>query len=214
MPPTDPSADDRAVIRHLRVRDPQGLDIDASFREARPSDVLAIAQLVEQSARALSRDDYSREQLDSAIGTALGVDSQLIRDRTYFVAEAVGRLIACGGWSWRKTLFGGDAKAGREPDALDPTRDAARIRAFFVHPDFARQGLGRSLLELCEGQIRAHGFTAVELMATLPGQRLYRAYGFEAMAPMDYPLQSGVVIRFVPMRKQLSAANRGNDHER
>jgi GNAT superfamily N-acetyltransferase len=195
---------DEAMVSHVRIRDVEGRDIDAHFREARSSDIPAIAQLVEQSARELSRDDYSRQQLDAAIGTALGVDSQLIRDRTYFVAEAGERLVACGGWSWRKTLFGGDGNADREPDTLDPSHDAARIRAFFVHPDFARQGLGRSLLELCEGQIRAHGFASVELMATLPGQRLYRVYGFQPLAPLDYQLPGGVPIRLVPMRKRLS----------
>ena len=111
-------------------------------------------------------------------------------------------LVACGGWSWRKTLFGGD-HGDRQPEPLDPASEAARIRAFFVHPDWARQGLGRALLELCEGEARAAGFKQAELMATLPGERLYRSCGYVPRPAIEHVLRDGVTIRFVPMVRAL-----------
>src|SRR5262245_5928812 len=129
-----------------------------SLRHALSSDIPALDALIAQSARALCRPDYTDAQIEAAIGTAWGVDSELIRDRTYFVVETGGTIVACGGWSFRKTLFGGDRQAGRQSDRLDPARDAARVRAFFVRPDAARQGIGRALLERCENEARAQGF--------------------------------------------------------
>ena len=119
------------------------------------------------------------------------------------MAEAAGEVVGCGGWSWRRTLFGADAQAGRQSDALDPARDAARIRAFFVHPAWARRGIGRALLERCEAEAQARGFRSAELMATLPGRRLYEAFGWLAGAPVEHPLGGGLTITFVPMRKVL-----------
>ncbi|HKU40167.1 MAG TPA: GNAT family N-acetyltransferase [Polyangiales bacterium] len=159
--------------------------------------------LIERSARALSRDDYSDEQIEAALGGAWGVDSQLIRDRSYFIGEHAQRAVACGGWSWRKTLFGGDAQLGREPETLDPRQEAARIRAFFVDPEWARIGLGRVLLELCEREARAAGFSSAALVATLPGERLYAACGYQSEGARSYPLGEGKSIVFVPMRKLL-----------
>lgn len=172
-----------------------------TLRPATPDDIPALQALIADSARGLSRGDYSAAQIEAAIGSAWGVDSELIRDQTYFVAESGGEIVACGGWSRRKTLFGGDQQPGRQSAVLDPDRDAARIRAFFVRPDRARQGIGRALLERCEAEARAHGFRAAELMATLPGQRLYRAYGYVGEERVEYPLRDGVTIHFVPMRK-------------
>jgi GNAT superfamily N-acetyltransferase len=173
----------------------------AQFRRASADDIPAIERLVALATRELSRDDYSEEQIAAALGAALGVDSQLISDGTYFVAEAAGQVVACGGWSWRKTLFGSDGQADRQPESLDPARDAARIRAFFVHPAWARQGLGRATLDLCEAEARARGFTSAELMATLPGERLYRSCGYLPSGALHHTLPGGVDIRFVPMRK-------------
>jgi GNAT superfamily N-acetyltransferase len=153
------------------------------------------------SARGLSHGDYSEAQVEAALRSALGVDSQLIRDGTYFVAEAGATLVACGGWSRRATLFGGDNEPSRQPALLDPSRDAARIRAFFVHPTHARQGLGRTMLTLCEAEARSSGFASAELMATLPGVRLYVACGYEPQEAIEHLLPGGVPIRFVPMRK-------------
>ena len=174
----------------------------AILRHATLDDIAVLQQLIATSARGLSRGDYSQAQIEAAIGTAWGVDSELIRDKTYFVAERGGEIVACGGWSRRKTLFGGDRQPGRQSEILDPGRDAARIRAFFVRPDCARQGIGRALLERCEAEARAHGFDAAELMATLPGQRLYRAFGYVGEERVEYPLRDGISIHFVPMRKQ------------
>jgi len=173
------------------------------IRVARTSDVAAISNLIISSARGLSRDDYSNEQIEAAVSSIFGVDSELISDGTYFVAEAQGELIGCGGWSRRRTLFGGDQAASREAGVLDPARDAAKIRAFFVHPKWARQGVGRALLERCENEAQAAGFCALELMSTLPGLSFYRTMGYEASPPILYPAGS-VELKFVPMRKQLA----------
>jgi GNAT superfamily N-acetyltransferase len=174
------------------------------IRLAAPADLPALEALIASSARGLSRGDYGDAQIERALGTALGLDSQLVRDRTYFAVEAGGALVGCGGWSHRRTLFGGDARAGREAAALDPSRDAARIRAFFVRPDWARRGIGRALLARCEVEARARGFRAAELMATLPGEHLYRACGYTATGRIEHDLGKGVTIPFVPMRKELA----------
>ena len=190
-------------LNQITIRDHAGREVIARFRRASLDDVPAIESLIALSARGLSRDDYREAQIEAALGTALGVDSQLIRDGTYFVADADGTLVACGGWSWRKTLFGSDVEAGRQPESLDPVREAARIRAFFVHPGWARQGLGRAMLELCEAEAGRRGFRLAELMATLPGERLYRSCGYESLDSIEHALPGGIVIRFVPMRKVL-----------
>lgn len=174
------------------------------LRPATLADVPTLETLIATSARGLSRGDYTEQQIEAALGTAMGVDSELIRDGTYFVVEAGGEIVGCGGWSRRRTLFGADAGPGRESVLLDPGREAARIRAFFVHPDAARRGIGRRLLEHCEAEARRHGFSAAELMATLPGQRLYQACGYVAGEPIQHPLGDGSLMELVPMRKELS----------
>lgn len=177
--------------------------MDILIRKATLEDRPAVARLIELSARALSRGEYSDEQIEAAIARVFGVDSDLIRDGTYFVAETDGgALVGCGGWSRRRTLFGGDQYEGRESAALDPARDAAKIRAFFVHPDAARRGIGRAILERCEAEARAAGFRSLELMSTLPGLKLYRALGYEGDERITLDL-GGVSVDFVPMRKNL-----------
>jgi GNAT superfamily N-acetyltransferase len=163
----------------------------------------ALEQLIAESARGLSRPDYTDAQVEAALGSAFGVDSELIADGTYFVAEADGRLVGCGGWSRHATLFGSDAQPGRRSELLDPARDSARIRAFFVHPDWARRGIGRAILEKSEAEARAHGFRSAELLATLPGHRFYRALGYSGDEWAEYPLADGLTIDFIPMRKSL-----------
>jgi GNAT superfamily N-acetyltransferase len=163
--------------------------------------------LIALSARELCRADYTQAQVEAAIGTAWGVDTQLIRDRTYFVVSASAapdEFLACGGWSKRRTLFGGDQHATREPELLDPQLEAARIRAFFVQPQAARRGIGRTLLAHCEHAAYAAGYRSAELVATLPGQRLYRAFGYSGETRVTYPLANGLSIDFVPMRKVLA----------
>jgi GNAT superfamily N-acetyltransferase len=172
-----------------------------TLRKATLDDIPVLEGLIARSARELSRDDYSDAQIEAALGTAWGVDTELIRDETYFVAEAAGEIVACGGWSRRKTLFGADAHADRKSDVLDAARDSARIRAFFVRPDWARRGIGRALLARCEAEARAHGFRSAELVATLPGQRLYALSGYAGGERVEYPLGTGLTIEFVPMKK-------------
>ena len=171
------------------------------LRLATLDDRAALEPLIAASARELSTGDYTPEQVEGALRGAFGVDSQLLRDGTFWVAELDHRIVACGGWSKRRTLFGSDARSDRAAELLDPTRDAAKIRAFFVDPAFARRGIGRAILHRCEAEARAAGFTRFELMATLPGQRLYEKEGYAAADPTDYPLGDGLTIRFVPMTK-------------
>jgi GNAT superfamily N-acetyltransferase len=178
--------------------------VTVSLRRATLEDVPVLEEVIAASARGLSRKDYTAAQVEAALGGAFGVDSELIRDGTYFVAEADGGIVACGGWSRRATRFGSDRQPGRQSSVLDPTRDAARIRAFFVRPEWARRGLGRLLLERCEAEADAQGFRALELVATLPGVPLYRACGYVAGEPFDHTLAEGLTIRFVPMRKELA----------
>jgi GNAT superfamily N-acetyltransferase len=175
-----------------------------SLRKATLADRPELESLIAESARGLSREDYTQAQIEAALGTAFGVDSELIRDGTYFVAEAGEALVGCGGWSRRKTLFGGDRQAGRTSELLDPAHDAARIRAFFVRPDWARRGIGRALLARCEAEAVAEGFGLAELLATLPGQRLYRALGYLGEEQVVHTLPDGILIPFVPMRKRLA----------
>jgi GNAT superfamily N-acetyltransferase len=175
------------------------------LRQATAADSAEIEELIARSIRALGLADYSPEQIEGALKGAFGLDTQLIVDGTYFVVESAGRLIGCGGWSYRRTLFGGDARADRDAGTLDPSSDAAKIRAFFVDPDAARQGVGSALLEHCEAEARRHGFRRAEMMATLPGVRLYQARGYVPGGRVQYPVGSGVSIEFLPMSKDLTA---------
>ena len=136
--------------------------------------------------------------------TVMGLDTQLIKDRTYFVVEAGGRIAGCGGWSWRSTLYGGDQSlVSREPEALDPTTDAARIRAMYTDPDFTRQGVGRLVLRLCEDAASDAGFKSATMMATMAGAPLYRACGYaEVEAPITADID-GVEVPLVRMEKRL-----------
>jgi len=175
------------------------------LRKAAAGDIPQIEALIARSARALSADDYRPSQIEGALRGAFGVDTQLLADQTYFVAEQDGQMVGCGGWSYRSTLFGGDARAGRDASTLDPRTQAAKIRAFFVDPASARRGIGSRLLERCEQEARAHGFSQVELMATLPGVRLYAARGYVGAAMVHFDVGRGETIEFIPMRKALVA---------
>jgi GNAT superfamily N-acetyltransferase len=177
-------------------------DAEPMLRRATLADLPALEPLIAASARELSKVDYTPAQVEGALRGAFGTDTQLIHDGTYFVIEAEGRLAGCGGWSRRRTMFGSDARAERDASELDPARDAARIRAFFIHPDFARRGLGTLMLERCEQEAVAHGFSRFELMATLPGVRLYAARGYQPGERIEWPLGDGLAIPFVPMSKE------------
>jgi GNAT superfamily N-acetyltransferase len=176
------------------------------IRSAIAADIPAIEQLIVQSVRGLQAQDYSPAQREGALGTVFGVDSRLIADRTYLVVEALSTdgkttLAGCGGWSKRKTLFGGDHGSGREDDLLDPLRDSAKIRAFFVHPDWARRGIATRILTACENAAGQAGFRSFELGATLTGERLYRARGYEAIDRIEVPLVNGASLPIVRMWK-------------
>src|SRR5580698_4768657 len=171
------------------------------LRKATHADRPALQRLIARSARELGAQDYRPEQIEGALLGAFGVDTQLIDDGTYFVVEADGKLVGCGGWSRRRTLFGGDRHRERDAAELDPRVDAAKIRAFFVDPDHARRGIGRALLERCESEARARGFRRLELMGTLPGVRLYEALGYKRGILVHYPVADGVNIEFIPMSK-------------
>lgn len=173
-----------------------------ALRLATGEDVPALEQLIAQSVRVLQAADYTPAQREGALGTVFGVDRRLIADGTYFVAIAPdGSLAGCGGWSRRQTLFGGDHSPVKDDAFLDPAVDAARIRAFFIHPEHARRGLGRRILEACEAAAREHGFTAFELGATLTGILLYQACGYEPEERILVPLANGESLPVVRMRK-------------
>jgi GNAT superfamily N-acetyltransferase len=181
-----------------------------TLRRATLDDEPLLVDLIARSIRALGAGDYSPAQIEGALQGAFGVDTALIRDGTYFVAvTATNEIVACGGWSRRRTLFGSDSRAERDDANLDPRTEAAKIRAFFVDPAHARQGLGRALLERSESEAIAAGFSKLELMATLPGVRLYERCGYIAGNPVSYPLPNGLEIDFVPMTKSLPTAPAG-----
>lgn len=174
-----------------------------TIRNAALEDREVLRDLIARSARELSATDYRPEQVEGALQGAFGVDSQLIHDGTYFVVEERGVIVGCGGWSYRKTLFGGDKRPERDAAELDPRTDAAKIRAFFVDPAHARKGIGTLLLEKCESEARLRGFSRVELMSTLPGIRLYSARGYSGEQQVHYEVSPGVAIEFLPMSKSI-----------
>jgi len=179
--------------------------MDYRLRTATDADAPAIGALIARSIRRLGAADYTPAQIEGALQGAFGVDMSLIRDRTFFVVtDESGVLLACGGWSRRRTLFGADTRAERDDALLDPQLDAARIRAFFVDPTHARRGLGRLILEHCEAEAVRSGFSRFEPVSTLPGKRLYGRYGYTPREPLAYPLPGGERITFVPMWKALS----------
>ncbi|MGC2248580.1 MAG: GNAT family N-acetyltransferase [Terriglobales bacterium] len=206
-----------------------------SIRLAAARDISELRRLIEASVLGLQAKDYSPEQLKRALESIYGVDTQLIADGTYFVAEAPNdseaandeptnnertaaakperelaqpmilrpMIVGCGGWSRRKTLYGGDQFAGREDSPLDPAIDAAKIRAFFVHPEWARRGIGGMILEACESAARAVGFHRLEMGATLTGVPFYKAKGYEELEHADASLGADLSLPIVRMAKNV-----------
>jgi GNAT superfamily N-acetyltransferase len=182
------------------------------IRPATHEEVPVLRALIEMSVRELQASDYTEKQREAALRTVFGVDSQLIADGTYLVADASDdaraagnarpAIAGCGGWSKRKTLFGGDQWSGREDSLLDSAHDAAKIRAFFVHPAWARQGVGTLILAACENAARAAGFTRFEMGATLTGVKLFGRKGYASVKRMDVPLDNGEVLPIVQMEKR------------
>jgi GNAT superfamily N-acetyltransferase len=186
------------------------------LRLAVPEDVPVLRELIEASVRGLQTDDYTPAQIEGALGTVFGVDSQLIADGTYIVAEAESgaedragtanasrglMIVGCGGWSKRKTLYGSDHWTGREDALLDPLRDAAKIRAFFIHPDWTRRGVGSMILKACEEAAKAAGFTRYEMGATLTGAKLFGVKGYVAVKSISIPLLNGESLPVIHMEK-------------
>jgi len=177
-----------------------------SLRRAVPADIPRLREIIEASVRGLQAGDYSPAQIEGALESVYGVDSQLIADGTYLVAEKASPsgpvIVACGGWSKRKTLYGGDQFSGREDSLLDPSRDAAKIRAFFVHPQHARRGIGSLILQACEDAATDAGFTRIEMGATLSGVEFYRAKGYAEKEKNFVPLSNGESLPIVRMSKE------------
>jgi len=193
------------------------------IRKATPEDVPILTGLIDASVRGLQAQDYSPAQIEAALKSVVGVDSQLIADGTYLVAEAtvsdeksssLGNEVAprcasapviagCGGWSKRNTLYGGDQWTARENSLLDPRSDAAKIRAFFVHPNWARLGVGTRILQACEDAAKAAGFARLEMGATLTGVKLFQARGYVALESLEVPTKEGVSLPIMRMEKRI-----------
>lgn len=173
------------------------------------ADIPQLCALIDCSVRVLQREDYSPAQIEAALGTALGVDTQLIADRTYYLAESSPpgdkkQIVACGGWSKRKTLYGSDHGPFRESALLDPKVDAAKIRAFFVHPKWTRLGIATKILETCEQVAFAEGFRRFEMGATLTGVPMYLARGYQIIERIEVPLPNGLALPVVRMGKNVA----------
>lgn len=179
-----------------------------TLRLAEERDIPSLHVLIEASVRGLQANDYTAAQIEGALGTVLGLDTLLIADRTYFIAESfnpdtgVVTLAGCGGWSKRKTLFGADRGPGRAPELLDPATDAAKVRAIFVHPEFARMGLGSLILRRVEAEAAAAGFRRFEMGSTLTGVPLYLLKGYVEVERIAVPLANGEALPVVKMVKQ------------
>jgi GNAT superfamily N-acetyltransferase len=176
-----------------------------STRLAREEDIPVLERLIPLSVRGLQATTYSPAQMEAALGPVFGVDRQLIRDGTYFVVEDEAKIVACGGWSRRKAVFGGDRERPGEDVPLDPAQDPARIRAFFVHRDWARRGIGRLLLGRCEEAIRCAGFREAIMVATLAGEPLYAAHDYAVVKRYEVPLSGEVMLPVVQMAKTFPA---------
>jgi GNAT superfamily N-acetyltransferase len=182
-----------------------------TIRPAVAADVPILRELIDASVRRLQSGDYTPAQIDSALRTVFGVDSQLVSDGTYLLVQPIPLhsdlrenpfIVACGGWSKRKTLYGGDLWRARQDDLLDPATDAAKIRAFFIHPDWARQGIGTLLLDACEAAARAAGFTRFEMGATLTGAKLFQKRGYVAVERLEVPLEGDITLPVIHMVKE------------
>jgi len=173
---------------------------------ARDADIPALEVLIPLSVRSLQAPHYSPAQMEAALGPVFGVDRQLIKDRTYFVTEQYGLIVGCGGWSKRRSLFGSDRGRVAEDAELNPERDSARIRAFFVHPAWARRGIARSILAGCERSILAAGFQSVDLVATLSGEPLYAACGYAVLERYEVAMAGGLSLPVVRMSKNFKKA--------
>jgi GNAT superfamily N-acetyltransferase len=184
------------------------------IRLASFEDVSEMERLIAESVRGLSRGFYTDSQIESAIKYIFGVDSQLLVDRTYYVAMEASIIVACGGWSKRNTLYGGDQHKSKYDPLLDPNKDAARIRAFFVHPNWARKGLGRSMIQLCEEAAMKNGFNQMTLGATLTGEPLYLSMGYSSVERTEALMPDNQVMTIVKMKKSLLEVNEQSPNQK
>jgi GNAT superfamily N-acetyltransferase len=176
---------------------------DFTHRIATPADLDALREVMRRSIETL-QDSFLTPQQIGASHKVMGLDTQLVSDGTYFVVERDGRIAGCGGWSWRSTLYGGDSSVvSREPGPLDPATEPARIRAMYTDPDFARQGVGRLVMRLCEEAAMRAGFRRATMMATMAGVPLYEASGYVAVEPVVTSSIDGVEVPLVRMEKRL-----------
>jgi GNAT superfamily N-acetyltransferase len=189
------------------------LSVDDAFqiRPAASLDIAQLRKLIEMSVRQLQKNDYSAAQIEGALGHALGLDTQLVEDGTYFVATPLAEpdlIVASGGWSYRRTLYGSDHGPNREKTPLDPSTEPAKIRAIFVHPDWSRRGLGTLMLRHCEDAAQRAGFRELEMGSTLTGVPLYSLKGYVPRGRVAVPLPNGEVLPIVHMTKTLEPGER------
>lgn len=173
-----------------------------SHRLATMADLPELRALMNVAIKKLSASYLDAKHVEASF-EFMGVDSQLIRDDTYFVVESDSRIIGCGGWSRRATLFGGDHSANRDARLLDPKLEPARVRAMYTHPDYVRRGIGRLVLSLCEAAAAREGFRALELVSTLAGEPLYSSFGFTIVERIAVPTSSGLTVPCARMRKKM-----------
>lgn len=178
--------------------------MDIRLRKSTPDDIPRLNTMIPDSVRKLSAGFYTDQQIEGAISDIFGIDTQLIADQTYYTACANDKPVGCGGWSKRRTLFGADRTKEQEDDLLDPTTESARIRAFFIDPKWARRGIASRIMKLCEEDARQAGFTSMKLVATLPGEQLYAAFGFERVRRYELELTNGAHLPVVDMSKQIA----------
>ncbi|MEV4347392.1 GNAT family N-acetyltransferase [Actinoplanes sp. NPDC049596] len=172
-------------------------------RVAGMDDLEALRPLIAAAISVNQKEFLTPEQVASS-NAIMGLDTQLIDDKTYFVVLEDGEIAGCGGWSRRATLYGGDHSAGRDAGLLDPAKDPAKVRAMYTHPDHTRRGVGRLILSLCEQAAAAEGFTTLELMGTLSGQPLYESYGFTVVERLE-DARGGAPVPLVRMRKAITS---------
>ena len=178
---------------------------ELSYRIAVPDDLDALREVMRRSIETLQDEFLTPEQV-AASHKVMGLDAQLVLDGTYFIVESGDRIAGCGGWSWRSTLYGGDdSVVAREPRALDPATEPARIRAMYTDPDFTRQGVGRLVLNQCEDAASRAGFKSATMMATMAGVPLYRACGYAEAEPVVRVSVDGIEVPLVRMEKELSS---------
>lgn len=174
-----------------------------TLRLATPDDLPALRDLMNAAIAELLKPFLSPDGVAASFDV-MGLDTQLIVDGTYFLVEEDGGLAGCGGWSRRATLFGGDHSAGRDAALLDPAQDAARVRAMYTHPDHVRKGVGRLILTACEAAAAGEGFSRAEMAATLAGEPLYRACGYQVIETFSAPTSRGVEVPLIRMGKALA----------